>query len=164
MPVIGTSLCEAVATMEISTGGETSWGIELRFAKNQRFRLSYRPELDGSIELDEPDHHFNIDRIVIDGPEQDFGWLHPTRLDFILDDQHWRSANVADWPFPLRKMLQSCTEPEVFYRQTMRRALLAHYRQNPFALQRLLALRYPVRCKDLPDGLIEEVAVELRAP
>jgi hypothetical protein len=136
-----------------------SWGIDLTFASGQRLRLSYRADLDGCIELATPGHHFQIDRIMVDGPEQNFGWLHPAApLDFILDDQVWRSAKVADWPHALRKALQSHQSQEAFYRQTMRRALMARFRQQPLHLQRLLALRYPVQVKDVPDGLIEEIA------
>jgi hypothetical protein len=107
--------------------------------------------------LDEPGQHFNIDQIVVLGPEQDFGWLHPAApLDFILDDQVWRSAKVADWPLALRKALQSHREPGGFYFQTMRWALIARFRQRPHDLQRLLALRYPVQVSDIPMGLIED--------
>ena len=143
--------------------GEPAWGIELRFASGLCYWLSYRPELDGNIELDVPGQHFDIDQIIVDGPEQDFGWLHPaTPLDFILDDQVWRSAKVADWPLALRKAMQSHQAPEAFYRQTMHRALMARFRQTPLLRQRLLALRYPVRVKDVPDGLIEKIAQALR--
>lgn len=163
LPAIGTTLTEAVIVGERGADGEPAWGIELRIAQGRRYRLSYRPELDGSLELAAPGQHFSLDQIVVEGPEQDFGWLHPAvLLDFILDDQVWRTAKVADWPLALRKALQSHHAPEDFYRQTTRRALLARFRQRPFHLQRLLALRNPVHCSDVPDGLIEEVAAELR--
>lgn len=162
LPAIGTTLTQAGVVGEGGTVCELAWGIELCFAQGRRYRLSYRPELDGSIELAAPGQHFKIDRIVVLGPEEDFGWLHlAAPLDFILDDQLWRSATVADWSLALRKALQSHQAPEVFYRQTLRRALLARFRQRPLHLQRLLALRYPVKVKDGPDGLVEEVAQSL---
>ena len=138
-------------------------GIDLTFASGQRLRLGYRADLDGCIELTAPGHHFQIDRITVDSPEQGFGWLHPAApLNFILDDQMWQSAKVADWPLALRKALQSHHAPETFYRDTMRRALLARFRQTPLLRQRLLALRYPVQVNDVPDGLIQEIARELQ--
>ena len=79
-----------------------------------------------------------------------------------MDEQAWRSAKVADWPHALRKALQSQQAPEEFYRQTMHRALMARFRQSPRLRQRLLALRYPVMVKDVPHGLIEEIAQTFR--
>ena len=163
LPAIGIVLTETAIVEVERTDGEPAWGIELRFPSGLRYWLSYRPELDGSIELDVPGQHFNIDQIIVDGAAQNFGWLHPSApLDFILNDQVWRSAKVAHWPLTLRKALQSHQTPEAFYRDTMRRALLARFRQTPLHLQRLLALRYPVQVKDVPDGLIQEVATALR--
>ena len=137
-------------------------GIDLTFASGQRLRLGYRADLDGCIELTAPNHHFQIDRITVDSPEQGFGWLHPAALvSFVLSDQVWRSAKVADWPHALRKALQSHKTPEAFYRQTLRRALMARFQQRPMLQQRLLALRYPVQVKDVPEGLIEEITQAL---
>jgi hypothetical protein len=163
LPAISMVLTET-AIVEVSCAdGEPTWGIELRFASGLCYWLSYRPELDGNIELDVPGQHFDIDQIIVDGPEQSFGWLHPAApVSFVMGDQVWRSAKFADWPHALRKALQSHQAPEVFYRDTMRRALLARFRQAPLLRQRLLALRYPVQIKDVPDGLIQEIAVALR--
>ena len=139
------------------------WGLDLTFATGQCLRLSYRLDLDGCVELAAPGQHAEIDRITVEGPEQDFGWLHPAvPVSFVLDEQAWRSAKVADWPHALRKALQSQQAPEVFYRQTMHRALMARFRQSPRLQQRLLALRYPVQVKDVPHGLIEEIAQTFR--
>ena len=139
------------------------WGLDLTFASGQCLRLCYRLDLDGCIELAAPGQHVGIDRITVEGPEQDFGWLHPaTPLSFVLGEQVWRSAKVADWPHALRKALQSQQAPEVFYRQTMHRALMARFRQSPRLQQRLLALRYPVQVKEVPHGLIEEIAQTFR--
>lgn len=162
LPVVGSTLIDAVAVGIGSEDGDPAWGVELRFEGGHRYQLGYRPDLDGSIELDAPGRHFDIEQIIVDGPEQDFGWLHPAApLDFVLDDQAWRSAHVSDWPWPLRKALQSHQVPEAFYRETMHRALLARFRQRPLVRQRLLALRYPVQVKDVPNGLIEEIAQAL---
>lgn len=161
MPAVGMVLTETSIVEVSRTDGEPIWGVELRFASGLRHWLSYRPELDGSIELDVSGQHVNIDQIIVDWPEHDFGWLHPAApLNFILDEQLWRSAKVADWPWPLRRVLQSHQTPEALYRDTMRRALTARFKQTPLLRQRLLALRYPVQVKDVPDGLIEEIALE----
>ena len=150
-------------TSEQWAADTSSWGIDLTFASDQSHRLSYRADLDGCIELAAPGRHFEIDRITVERPEQDFGWLHPAApVSFVLSDQKWRSAKVADWPHVLRKALQSHQAPEAFYRQTMRTALLARFQQRPLLHQRLLALRYPVQVKDVPNGLIEEIAQTLR--
>lgn len=163
LPAIGMVLAEIAVVGLGRADGEPVWGIELRFASGLSYWLSYRPELDGSIELDAPGQHFDVDQIIVDGPEQNFGWLHPAaRLDFNLDDLVWRSAKVADWPLALRKALQSHQTPEAFYRDTMRRALTARFKQTPLLRQRLLALRYPVQVKDVPNGLTKEIAQALR--
>lgn len=153
---IGVEACQRM-------GRAQDWGIELTFASDQNLRLSYRSDLDGSIELAAPGEHYHLERIVVERAEQNFGWLHPAApLDFILDDQVWRSAKVAHWPHALRKALQSHHDPDAIYHQTMRRALTARFRQRPLHLQRLLALRYPVNCADVPAGLIEEVAASFQ--
>lgn len=139
------------------------WGIELGFFSGRRYWLCHRAELDGSIEVTKPGTHHQIGTITVFGPDQDFGWLHPAApLNFILDDRHWKSARISDWPIVLQRALQSCTDPTLFYRRTLCCALLARFRQRPAYQQRLLALCYPVRCLDVPDGLIEEIAAELR--
>ena len=139
------------------------WGLDLTFASGQCLRLSYRLDLDGCIELAAPGQHIGIDRITVEGPEQDFGWLHPaTPLSFVLGEQVWRSAKVADWPHALRKALQSQQTPDAYYRQILHQALTARFRQTPQLKQRLLALRYHVLVKDVPDSLIEEIAQALR--
>lgn len=163
LPAIGMVLAEVVIVGVVLADDEPAWSIELRFASGLRYWLSYRPELDGSIELNVPGQHFDVDQIIVDGPEQNFGWLHPAaRLDFNLDDLVWRSAKVADWPLALRKALHSHQTPEAFYGDTMRRALTARFKQTPLLRQRLLALRYPVQVKDVPNGLTKEIAQALR--
>lgn len=142
---------------------QATWSVKMRFLGGS-YGLFWRPDLDASIEFTPVAHQYTIDQIKVDKPEQDWGWLFPGNREypFVLDDQVWRSAQVSDWPWPLRRVLRSHQAPEVFYRETMRRALMARFRQTPLLRQRLLALRYPVNCQDLPDGLIEEVAAELR--
>lgn len=125
--------------------------------------LSWRPDLDGCIEFAPAGHRHTIDRIAVSSPADAFGWLHPAHpAPFVLDENCWRSAHASDWPWPLRKALQSHHEPEVFYRDTMRRALTARFQQTPLLRQRLLALCFPTQVKDVPDGLVEEIAEAFR--
>lgn len=141
---------------------ERAWALKLRFVRGS-YCLTWRPELDGCIELAPEGQHYAIDQIVVTSPADAFGWVHPAyQHPFVLDENCWRSAQVSDWPWPLRKALQSHHEPERFYRETLSRALAARFRQTPRLRQRLLALRYPVQVKDVPDSLIQEVAAALR--
>ncbi len=141
---------------------QATWSVKMRFLGGS-YILAWRPDLDGCIEFAPLGHRHTIDRIDVHSPADAFGWLHPAyQHPFILDENCWRSAQVSDWPWPVRKALQSHHEPEKFYRETLSRALGARFRQTPSLLQRLLALRYPVQVKDVPDGLIQEVAAVLR--
>ncbi len=162
LSAIGMVLVETAIVGVGLADDEPAWGIELRFANGLCYWLSYRPELDGSIELEVPGQHFDIDQIIVNWPEQNFGWLHPaSSYPFVLDESCWRSAQVCDWPWPLRKALQSHHAPDAFYRDTMRRALTARFQQTPLLRQRLLALRYPTLVKDVPDGLLEKIVTTL---
>ncbi len=125
--------------------------------------MTWRPDLDGCIELAPAGQQHTIDSIAVTSPADAFGWLHPAyQHPFVLDESCWHSAKISDWPWPLRKALQSHHEPERFYRETLSRALGARFRQTPSLRQRLLALRYPVQIDEVPDGLIQEIAAALR--
>ena len=138
------------------------WSLKMRFVGGSHC-LMWRPELDGCIELAPERQQHTIDRIVVISPNDAFGWLHPAyAAPIVLGESYCRSAQVCDWPWPLRRALQSHRKPESYYRQTMREALMARFRQTPRLRQRLLALRYPVQVKDVPDDLIEEIAQALR--
>lgn len=158
---------DVLASLHVGESGCAAfpWGIALGFCSGKRYLLCFRPELDGSIELVTPGIVLHrVDAITVLGPNQDFGWLRPAApLDFVLDDRRWKSAKVSDWPFVLRKRLQSCADPAAFYHHILRRAFLARFGQRPTYRQRLLALRYPVYCKGVPDGLVEEIAAQLRS-
>lgn len=141
---------------------QATWSVKMRFLGGS-YILAWRPDLDGCIEFAPLGHRHTIDRIAVHRPADAFGWLHPAyQHPFILDENCWRSAQISDWPWPIRKALQSHHEPEKFYRERLSRALRARFRQNPSLRQRLLALRYPVQINDVPDGLIQEVAAALR--
>lgn len=138
------------------------WSVKMRFLGGS-YILAWRSDLDGCIEFAPLGHTHTIDRIAVHSPADAFGWLHPAyQHPFILDENCWRSAQVSDWPWPVRKALQSHPEPGKFYRDKLREALTARFRQAPKLRQRLLALRYPVQINDVPDGLIQEVAASLR--
>lgn len=149
-----------LAAMELQP--QATWSVKMRFLGGS-YILAWRPDLDGCIEFAPLGHRYVIDRIAINNPAEAFGWLHPAyQHPFALDENCWRSAQVSDWPWPLRKALQSHHEPEKFYREMLSRALAARFRQTPSLRQRLLALRYPVQVKDVPEGLIQELAAALR--
>ena len=148
--------------VEVEQQSQAAWSVRMQFLGSSHC-LSWRPDLDGCIEFAPAGHQHTIDRIVVPSQDGAFGWLHPAYPHpFVLDESCWRSAQVSDWPWPLRKALQSHQTPEAFYRDTMRRVLTARFRQAPRLRQRLLALRYSVQVKDVPDGLIEEIAQALR--
>ena len=141
---------------------QATWSVKMRFLGGS-YILAWRPDLDGCIEFAPAGQQHTIDSITVSRPTEAFGWLHPASSPpFVLDESCWRSAQVSDWPWPLRKALQSHQSPEAFYRGTLRRAFTARFKQAPLLRQRLLALRYPVQVQDVPDGLIQEVAAALR--
>lgn len=141
----------------------TPWHIELVFSEEPLpCCVSYRQDLDGLIEARDSGKYFELSEIEVSSPKQAFGWLHPAApLEFILGEQLWRSAQTSDWPFPVRKQLQISTQPDAFYRDTLSRALVARFQQHPRYRQRLQALQYPVRVKDVHEGVYAQVRSEL---
>ena len=138
---------------------QTTWSVKMRFLGGS-YILAWRPDLDGCIEFAPEGRQHSIDSIEVNSPLDAYGWLHPAYpAPFVLDEKCWRSAQVSDWPWPLRKALQSHHDSQKFYRETLCRALTARFQQTLLFRQRSLALRYPVRVKDIPDGLIEEIIV-----
>lgn len=128
--------------------------IQLRVAGADWFQLIYRRDLDGVIEFSPVGDLHRIETITVNSPADEFGWLHPaSSYPFVLDENCWRSAKISDWPWLLRKALQSHSDPETFYLETMRRALTARFRQWPLLRQRLLAVSYPLQVSDVPGGL-----------
>lgn len=136
--------------------------IQLRVAGADWFQLIYRRDLDGAIEFSPIGHRHHIEMIAVNSPADEFGWLHPASAHpFVLDGQHWRTAHPRDWPWPLAREWQSQPASEG-YRQIMRRALLARFRQHPCLMRRLLALQGAVSVAGAPAGLIEEIVNLLR--
>lgn len=134
------------------------WRMELAFSEEVKScSVVYRPDLDGLIEASW-ESRFELQQIEVSSPKQAFGWLHTAApLGFILDEQMWRSAQMSDWPFAIRKQLQTSTQPDAFYRDTLSRALVARFKQHPIYRQRLQALQYPVTVKGIPEGLLDEL-------
>lgn len=135
------------------------WHIELVFNEVALpCSTAYRQDLDGLIEVSDSGEHFELREIEVSNPKQAFGWLHPAApLEFILGEQLWRSAQMSDWPFTVRKQLQVSEHPQEFYRDTLRKAFVARFKQHPLYRQRFQALRYPVKVKDVPAGLFKEL-------
>lgn len=159
---IGSVLSQVGFSAELISGAIPTWGMELNFRGASVMRIQYRRDIDGSVERSAPSEHFILDRIVVDGPEQDFGWLHPAApLDFFLGER-WRSAKIEDWPLALRKALQSHRNPDDCYRATLSKALQARFLQRPHYMRRLLALSLPVEVKYVPNGLFDELVTNFR--
>ena len=139
------------------------WSMELVFSEQaQLSSVVYRPELDGLIETSWGSR-FELQQIEVSSPKQAFGWLHPAApLEFILGEQLWRSAQLSDWPFAVRKQLQTSALPEVFYRDTLTQALTARFRQWPVFRKRLLAVELPMNVTGVPAGMYEKVRERLR--
>lgn len=137
----------------------TPWHIELVFSEEPLpCCVTYRQDLDGLIEARDSGKHFELRELEVRSPKQVFGWLHPAApLEFILGEQMWRSAQMSDWPFAIRKQLQISAKPDAFYRDTLSRALVARFQQHTRYRQRLQALQYPAKVKGIPDGLLDEL-------
>ncbi len=135
------------------------WHMELVFNEVALpCNIAYRQDLDGLIEVCDSGDHFELSEIEVSSPKHAFGWLHPaTPLEFILGEQLWRSAQMSDWPFAVRKKIQVSQHPQEFYRHTLSKALVARFEQHPIYRQRLQALRYPVKVKDVPEGVYAQV-------
>lgn len=157
--LIGQRLCGVGLMSESVQSIWQTWSLKLVFCHELHPRcVTYRQDLDGLIEARDSGKYFELSEIEVCSPKQTFGWLHPAApLEFILGEQVWRSAQLSDWPFVVRKQLQTSEQPEAFYRDTLSRALVARFQQHPLHRQRLQALRYPVKVKDVPDGLLKEL-------
>lgn len=124
-------------------------------------RLSYRPDLDGAIELAPANGRVEMPQVVVNCPTDEFGWLHPASAhSFVLDERYWRTAHPRDWPWPLARELRSQPTSDE-YRRVMRAALFARFTQHENLRRRLLAMCCSVAVADVPEGLIEEVAAML---
>lgn len=155
--LIGQRLC-AVHLVSNNSDHRQRWRMELAFSEEaQPCSVAYRPDLDGLIETSWGSR-FELQQIEVSSPKQAFGWLHPAApLAFILGEQMWRSAQTSDWPFSVRKQLQTSEQPDAFYHDTLSRALVARFQQHPRYRQRLQALQYPLTVKGIPDGLLDEL-------
>ncbi len=153
----------AVHLVPSQPGRRQQWHMELVFNEEVLpCRVVYRPDLDGLIEAGDGER-FELQQIEVSSPKQAFGWLHPAApLEFILDEQLWRSAQLADWPFAVRKQLQTRAQPDAFYRDTLIQALTARFRQWPVFRKRLLAVEIPVHVTGVPAVVYEQVRGQLR--
>lgn len=136
--------------------------LRLRLLDRGWCSVSYRPDLDGAIELSPENSRAEVPRIVVTSPADEFGWLHPaSAYPFVLDGRYWRTAHPRDWPWPLARAWRS-QPTDALYRDTMRRALLARLAQHDRLHARFLALRRPVSVEGVPGGLIEEITTHFR--
>ena len=160
LPMPGEILAEA--PQMVRNGSSEPWRLEFRFRTGRCFRLQYRPDMDASLQFAPVEVDYSLARIQVMGPEDDFGWLHPLRLrKFVVDGVLWESAKV--WPIQVLRTGREAVDPKGFFRHTWHIALRAYFKQSPPSYRRrLIALRYPVQVQGIPDGVIDEVAEELR--
>lgn len=137
--------------------------ICLRLMGTDGFRLSYRHDLDGVIELAPIGVQHKMGTVIVSSPADEFGWMHPaSNHPFVLDGRYWRTAQSRDWPWPLAREWRSHPASGE-YRRVMKAALLARFQQHPALGRRLLALQCAVSVAGVPTGLIEEIAAALRS-
>ena len=161
LPMPGEVLSEAPQLVRDSENHP--WQLEFRFATGRCFRLQYRADLDASLQFAPAGYQYTVDRIVVSNPEDAFGWLHPgSAYQFVLDERCWRSAQVSDWPWPVRKQLQVSEKPEVFYRHMLTQALTTRFCQWPVFRKRLLSVELPMHVAGVPAGVYEQVRERLR--
>ncbi len=101
-------------------------------------------------------------RIQVMGPEDDFGWAAPTAPAQVRGGrragkrQGLADTGIAHWSGGHRPQRLPSTH-------LARTALRAYFKQSPPSYRRrLIELRYPVQVQGIPDGVIDEVAEELR--
>lgn len=136
--------------------------IHFDLGEELRYRLSYRPDLDGAIQFAAEGAHIEPGMIDVSQPAGPFGWLHPRSIKgFVLDDCRWR--NAEQWPIDVRRQYRDADPQGPETRLLLLRAWCAFFRQNPPLLRRLLELSVPVRVAGLPEGFVESVQAELRA-
>lgn len=131
--------------------------LRLRLLDRGWCSVSYRPDLDGAIELSPESARVEVPRVVVNSPADEFGWLHPaSAYPFVLDGQYWLTAHPRDWPWPLAKGLQS--QPSgAFFKEVMTRALHARFTQHESLRRRLLNMMTTVDVNGLPWELFDGV-------
>ena len=131
--------------------------LRLRLLDRGWCSVSYRPDLDGAIEFSPESQRVQVPNVVVESPNDEFGWLHPASAHpFVLDGQYWRTAHPRDWPWPLARGLQSQPAGD-FFEEVMTRALLAKYTQHEPLRRRLLALTTAVEVAGLPSELVNRL-------
>lgn len=136
--------------------------LRLRLLDRGWCSVSYRPDLDGAIELSPKNARAEVPSVVVKSPTDEFGWLHPaSAYPFVLDGLHWRTADPRDWPWPLARAWRSQPAGGSYY-NLMRRLLTARFQQHPHLQRRLRALQAHVNVYGLPEGLIDEFVSRYR--
>lgn len=159
VPIVGQRL-RGLPLLDLEMGSDHA-PVWFEFEVGERYRLQYRRDLDGAIEFAPAAQHAAPACIEVLQPKGPLAWLHPDRITgFVIDNQRWRSAR--QWPIDIRRKLRDADPQGPEVRNVLRKAYVAFFLQNPDKAQRLLALGVAVCVDGLPDGLIEEVRVELR--
>lgn len=159
VPIVGQRL-QGSPSLDLDAGSDHA-PVWFEFEAGERYRLQYRRDLDGAIEFAPARQHVAPACIAVLQPKGPFAWLHPDRITgFVIDNQRWRSAR--QWPVDIRRKLRDADPQGPEVRDVLRKAYVAFFLQNSDKAQRLLALGVAVCVDGLPDGLIEDVRVELR--
>lgn len=138
--------------------------LRLRLLDRGWCSVSYRPDLDGAIELSPENARADVPRVVVNSPADEFGWLHPASdYPFVLDGQYWRTAHPRDWPWPLVKGLRSQPTSALFM-EVMTRALHARFVQHESLRRRLLNMMTTAEVNGLPWELFDGVRRSLTNP
>ncbi len=134
----------------------------LNILGQEKYSLTYRPDLDGSIQLAPHGQTIDVGLVHVHSPNASLGYLHPASAHpVVIDGTYWPHADLNCWPMMYRK--QSALDPTgQAYRDQLRKLLLARFRQHPSLKRRLLALQCAVSVAGVPAGLIEDITAELR--
>ena len=158
LPIVGFVLLGAPWLPEILPNQVAP--LMMTFETGEQFRIEYRADMDGAIELSMDGSRHDLDVIEVTGTEGPWGWLHPRRIaGFVLDDLHWR--NAEQWPIAVHRKLREADPGGIEVRLLLKRAWLAYFCQHPDMQRRLLALTQDARVVGVPAGLIEEVRAEI---
>ncbi len=125
-------------------------------------RLSYRADLDGTIQLARPGWHYRISEINLSLPEHAFGWLlDAASYPVWIDGKCWNSVEHYATSFDAELLARTlaangtaCAATRISAARTTidrllrEKARLAKFVQHPQLALRLGAIRYPVFGKD----------------
>jgi hypothetical protein len=142
--------------------GHQSVSLALNILGCGCYSLTYRPDLDGSIQFGPQGQASQVGHVTVKDPCAMLGYLHPRSAHpFVIDDSYRAHAALNGWPLEVRKQSVADATGQT-YRFELKKLLLARFRQHVGLRRRLLALRCAVTVSEVPEGLIEEIAADLQ--